>query len=51
MRTFDSIHSGLAETRGVRIPSSEIDYDALEIERAPPGRTGAELTGDESGGV
>jgi len=33
MTTFDSLHAGLAETRGARILSSEQDYDALDIER------------------
>jgi len=33
MTTFDALHAGLAETRDVRILSSEGDYDVLEVER------------------
>jgi len=44
MTTFDSLHAGLAETRGARILSSEQDYDALDIERVP--LEGTEKDGD-----
>jgi predicted nucleic acid-binding protein len=44
MTTFDSIHAGLAESRGARILSSEQDYNALDMERVP--LEGTEKDGD-----